>query len=166
MIALGEMEKRLKHFTHRGWVKRKGTQRRECVNDRVIFCAILQRLNKKQQKVLAAPGPHCESLDSKRLGWSDPALLDSSIDPNCTHTNDYQHSHHLSREGTELGVFYNGVQGLMVVSLLMLLSDAFKVQMNQQGGVNSVQTGMCIGDFWTSKRNTIRETWRQDDAFR
>lgn len=38
----------------------------------------------------------------------------------------------------------------MVVSLLMLLSDAFKVQMNQQGGVNSVQTGMFIGDFWTS----------------
>lgn len=41
----------------------------------------------------------------------------------------------------------NEVQGLMVVSLLMLLSDAFKVQMNQQGSVNSVQTGMCIGDF-------------------
>lgn len=39
------------------------------------------------------------------------------------------------------------VQGLMVVSLLMLLSDAFKVQMTQQGGVNSVQTGMSIGDF-------------------
>lgn len=41
----------------------------------------------------------------------------------------------------------NEVQGLMVVSLLMLLFDAFKVQMNQQDSVNSVQTGMCIGDF-------------------
>lgn len=51
----------------------------------------------------------------------------------------------------------------MVVSLLMLLSDAFKVQMTQQGGVNSVQTGMCIGDFWTSKRNTIAKSERHED---
>lgn len=45
----------------------------------------------------------------------------------------------------------------------MLLSDAFKVQMTQQGGVNSVQTGMSIGDFWTSKQTTTAKSERHED---
>lgn len=137
-------------------------------------CYFLCNIVETEQKTAESPSSSRSSLwilglKKAWLEWSCPAGLQhwSKL-----HPHKWLSAHITSHEKEQSWVYFimsgckNEVQGLMVVSLLMLLFDAFKVQMNQQDSVNSVQTGMCIGDFWTSKRNTIRETWRQDDAFR